>query len=281
MSILEHNLTKKSLILNNENYHSLESNQLYMSNSQYKDFRKCEAMAMAKVEGWWEEPESDALLVGSYVHAYFEGPEAFQRFRQLHPEIISSQGPTKGQLKATYRVADAMIETLASDPFCMFALEGHKEVIMIAEFAGTLWKLKLDSYNPDMGRISDIKTVKSIREKYWDPEYGQYVSFAESYRYITQMSLYTELERRYTGRDTWLEPLIVAVSKEDPPDKMIINIDEGRIRAELEEIESHMPRILQVKRGEVEPNRCEKCRYCRETKRLTKVVHYMDILEGA
>ena len=52
-----------------------------------------------------------------------------------------------------------------------------------------------------------------------------------------------------------MKPLrsIVGVSKEDPPDKAVINIDEGRMEVELEEIEQRMDRILQVKHGGEKP----------------------------
>ncbi|WP_367869866.1 PD-(D/E)XK nuclease-like domain-containing protein [Paenibacillus larvae] len=80
--------------LNNQNYHSNESNKQYFSNSQYKDFLTCEAMAMAKINGW-QQPFTDSLLIGSYVHAYFEGPEAFDEFKETNPGIFSSRGRPK------------------------------------------------------------------------------------------------------------------------------------------------------------------------------------------
>ncbi|BFH11133.1 PD-(D/E)XK nuclease-like domain-containing protein [Paenibacillus melissococcoides] len=264
------------LQLNSSNYYSAEANWEYMSNSQYKDFRACEAMAMAKLGGW-QEPPSDALLLGSYVHAYFEGAEAFESFKVATPELISSKGPTKGKLKCQYRDAEAMISALENDPLCMFLLQGQKEVIMSAEFTGTWWKIKMDNYAPDRLRFSDIKTVQNISKETWDPENG-YVSFVEAQGYVTQMALYAEIERRKLGRDGWIEPYIVAVSKEDPPDKAAISINAYDIQRALDEIERHMPRILDVKSGRAEPQRCEKCRYCRETKVLKHIIHFSELV---
>jgi len=248
-----------------------------MSVSLYKQFMSCEAMALATLNGW-KEPGSDALLLGSYVHSWLEGPDAMEKFKQEHPQIFSSRGPTKGELRAEYKYADAMIQAVQNDPFCMFVLQGQKEVIMTADFAGAKWKIKMDAYAPDKGRISDLKTVKSIHEKHWDSNFNCYVSFVEAYGYITQMAVYCEIEKRATRRNEWLEPLIVAVSKEEVPDKEIISFDERRLEIALAVIEETMPRILDLRNGLVDPERCGRCRYCRETKKITRVLHYSELL---
>lgn len=263
-------ITQQMMKLNSKNYHSIEANRQYMSHSQYQDFLSCEAMAMAKLEGW-KEPDSSERLIGSYVHAAIEGK--LDDFKSEHPELFTK----KGELYAQYKHADTMIEALMNDEFIQFVLQGDKEVILTADMFGVTWKAKLDTYNPVAGRIVDIKTTRSIRDKHWHKNYG-YVSFVEAYGYVTQMAIYAEIERLSSGRDEWLETLIVAVSKEDPPDKEIILVDEDRLRIELEEVERNMERIIQVKQGIVEPKRCEKCRYCRETKKVKKIVHYLDLI---
>lgn len=261
-------------MLTSDNYYSSEANLEYMSCSQYKDFMKCQAMAMAKLRGW-TEPTGDVLLVGSYVHSWAEG--TLDKFISEHPEIISSKGPTKGQLKAQFHQAVQMIETMKNDKAIMFLLNAESEVIMTAEFAGCLWKIRIDKYNPKEGYIADIKTCESLSKRYWDDEYRMYLNFVEAFRYTTQMAIYCEIERLATGRDKWLEPLLMAVTKEDPPDKAIINFDSDRLTAELDEIKMNMPEILEVKAGKREPRRCEKCRYCRETKKITKFIHYSEL----
>lgn len=258
------------LTLTNQNYHSNEANREYMSNSQYKDFLTCESKAMAKLTGW-NEPTSDALMVGSYVHAALEG--TLEEFKTEHPEIFKANGG----MYAEYVKADELVKMFRSDPFIMFVLQGQKEVIITADFAGTMWKIKIDSLNQEKGRFADIKTVRSIRDKIWDTERG-YVSFVEAYKYDVQMAVYAEIEKRYSARETWLKPLIVAVSKEDVPDKEVIGFDDNDIERELETIISNMPRILAVKNGHAEPERCEKCKYCRETKKLNGIIHYLDLV---
>lgn len=262
------------LQLKRDNYFTLEADQQYMSVSQYKNFLKCEAATLAKIKGEYVEPKSDALLLGSYVHAWLDG--TIEEFKEHNPEIFSSKGKTKGELKAAYQNANQMIQVLEEDPFIMFALQGEKEVVQTAELFGVPWKIRMDVYNPEKGRIADLKTVKGIYEKYWFD--GSYVSFVEAFGYITQMAVYSEVERLNRGGADWLESYLVAVSKEDPPDKAIITIDNDRLALELEEVENKIDRIAAVKYGKEEPKRCEKCDYCRRTKKVSGVIHYLDLV---
>lgn len=226
---------------------------------------------MAKLAGEWSEEPSEAMLAGSYVHASLDG--TLDAFRFEHPEMFTKTG----DLKATFRTSEDMIRTLQEDEFIQFVLTGQHEHIITAEFAGCTWKAKLDVYNPDAGRIADVKTVRAIRDKTWIKDVG-WGSFAEAYGYLRQMALYVELERIASGRETWLEPLIVAVSKEDPPDKQVVGMDSQRIEYELEKVRENMPRILSVWTQGEEPVRCETCKYCRATKRLGSVMHYADLI---
>lgn len=53
--------------LNQNNYYSVESNRQFFSVSQYKDFMKCEAMALAKIRGEYQPAMTKAMLTGSFV----------------------------------------------------------------------------------------------------------------------------------------------------------------------------------------------------------------------
>lgn len=260
--------------LTKDNYYSQEADRHYFSVSQYKSFLKCESAALAKLNSKYVEPKNDSLLFGSYVHSWLDG--SMEQFKSDNPELFSSKGATKGKLKATYKLADEMIDVIKNDPFCMMALEGEKEVIMTGELFGAPWKIRMDVHNPTQGRFADLKTVKAIRERYYHPDLG-YCSFVEAYGYITQMAIYSEIENQNRGGD-WLENFIVAVSKEDPPDKAVIMIDQERLVLELEEVNSKMDRLIQVKTGLIEPKRCEKCHHCRRTKKVRNVTHYLELI---
>ena len=259
--------------LTKDNYYSREANNYYMSVSQYKSFLKCEAATMAELRGTYERPSSNALKFGSYVHSWLDG--TLEQFKEENPSLFSSRGASRGQLKSEYQLADQMIKALENDKMCMFALDGEKEVIFTGELYGAPWKIRMDVYNPSAGRFADLKTVKGIYEKYWHN--GAYASFMEAYGYITQLAVYSEIEAQNRGGD-WLESYIVAVSKQDPPDKAIIVVDQDRLILELGEVELNMHRINLVKKGLEQPSECGTCDYCRRNKKIKSVTHYLDLI---
>jgi PDDEXK-like domain of unknown function (DUF3799) len=267
-------MEKQLLKLTKDNYYTQEADQQYMSVSQVKAFMKCEAAAFAKLNGNYNEPKSDALLFGSYVHSWLDG--TLEEFKAENPDLYSTRGKSKGELKSQYQNANLMIETLKNDPFCMMALEGEKEVIMTGELHGHPFKIRIDVYNPQQNRFSDLKTVKEIRGRYWVEEVG-WCSFVEAYGYVMQMAVYSEIERQNRGGDI-LENYIVAISKETPPDKAVITVDSDRIELELDYLKTHIERVGNVKYGFEKPKRCGTCEYCRRTKKITSVTHYMDLI---
>jgi hypothetical protein len=244
------------MILTNENYYSPEANQEYMSVSQYKDFQKCEAMALASLRGEWIRPQTTALLVGSYIDSWFEG--TLNEFKAAHPEIYKK---TRGSLvlKADFIQAEEIIAFLQKDPMFMRYMSGKKQIIKTAELFGTLWKIKMDSYHND--KIVDLKIMRSM-------ERIMGKSFVEHWGYDLQMAIYAAVE----GRD--LATYLAVATKQDPPDKEIISVPRWRRVELLEDVEHKMPRILAIKRGEIPPMRCGVCEYCRATKMLTEPIDF-------
>lgn len=241
------------MILTNENYYSPGANQEYMSVSQFKDFRKCEAMALASLRGEWERPMTTALLVGSYVDAWFEG--TLLDFCQEHPEIFKKNG----SLKSDFIQAEEIIAFVQKDPMFMRYMSGKKQVIKTAELFGTPWKIKIDSYHPD--KIVDLKVMRSM-------ERVMGKSFVEHWGYDLQMAIYAAVE----GRD--LATYLAVVTKQEIPDKEIVSIPRWRRMDLLEEVEKEMPHILAVKSGERPARRCGVCEYCRATKMLTEPIDF-------
>ncbi len=253
----------KPMTLNKHNYHSREANQQYMSVSQFKRFVECEARTMAVLNGEYEEPTTNALLVGSYTHSAFESDEEFNSFVEENNGAIFKKN---GGKYSDFETADRMIETLKSDPFAMFALEGEKEVIYTAELFGSPWKIKVDSANHDRLSFSDIKTTQDLYKRYWSVKYDGWVSFIEAWDYVLQMAIYRRVIQENTEHT--YKPYIVAVTKENPPNKAVVHFDESRFDFEYEYTEMKMNRIMKVKSGEEQPVRCGKCVYCRKTKQL-------------
>ncbi len=253
----------QKLSLNQNNYYSQEANLEYMSVSQFKSFMECEARTIAELKGEYSRPHSQALTVGSYVHAAFESDNVFDQFVEDNKKVIIN---TRGNKYADFAQADKMIEALKNDKFCMFALEGEKEVIYTGELFGAQWKIKVDSINHERKTFSDLKTTQELSKRYWSDKYQKYVSFVEAYDYILQMAIYREIIFKNTGE--YYKPYIIAVTKQDPPDKAILHFDESRFDFEKEYVQTYLPSIIKTKKGEATPVRCEKCDYCRATKQL-------------
>lgn len=263
------------LQLTDETYFSLEAENKYMGVSQFKAFLTshggCEAKKMAELKGLWKDAESTALLVGSYVHSNFEGQ--LDKFKQEHPEIFTKQG----FLKSEYKLADEMINCLETDESFKQIYEGEKEKIFTGELFGAPWKIKVDCLNLKDGYFVDLKTTRDF-EKQWIEQDGKNikVSFVEKWGYLIQVAVYREILRQSTGVQD-LDAFIAAVTKQNPPDKMILYFKEEDYEAGLREVEENIQYILDVKNGVVEPKRCEKCDYCRSTKKLTKAIHYSEL----
>lgn len=120
---------------------------------------KCEAMALARIGGEYQQPVTRALLVGSFVDAYFGG--TLPQFMQENPELFTR----KNQLKSEFCKANDMIGRIKSDPLFMRFMSGEKHRIMVFEMPGvpgTVWKMKMDSYLEGIC-ITDLKVVAEFR----------------------------------------------------------------------------------------------------------------------
>jgi len=263
------------LLLTHDNYHSIEANLDYMSRSQYAGFvYECEAKTMAKLSDIWVDVPTTAQEVGQYVHSWNAGTQ--DEFMMNHRSMF-----TKAlTLRAEYLLANTMIDCLQEDPFVMSYLDdGEKERILTAEMFGAPWKIMMNVQSIVSRRIVDLITTRSILEKVWDEAARGYVSFVELYKTPLQVAIYSEVERLAMGRsaEDWSEFMIVAVSKDNYPDKAVINMTSPtRLAAELAAVQAAMPRLIALKAGLEEPIRCENCNYCRSTKVLNKIIQYSE-----
>ena len=264
------------MVLTAENYYSKEANKEYMSVSQYKDFAgtygkmACEFSAIEKLEERWAQKKTTPLLVGSYVDSYFEGTVG--EFKKETPEIFTQDGG----LKAPYIQADKIIERMERDPLFMMYMSGKKQVIMTAELIGTKWKIKIDSYAEGIA-ITDLKVVESITKPKWVRDIG-YLDFIRYWGYDIQGAIYQEVVYRNTGLR--LPFYIAAGTKEEEPNIEVIQVTQNYLDEAKNMVEMNMPRILRVKNGEVEPDRCEMCDCCRHTKVLKRPISITNLVAG-
>lgn len=248
------------MILTAENYFSAEASREFMSVSQYKSFGKCEAAAMAEIRGEYVRPKTTALLVGSYVDAHFEG--TLDVFKAQNPEIFTQ----KGELRADYRQAEEIIERCERDELFMEYMSGTKQEIFTGELFGATWKIKIDSLLPD--KIVDLKCMRSL-------ERIMGVSFVEHWQYDAQGAIYQAIYS--LASDKTLPFFIAVATKGAVTDLEIIHIPQWRLDECLQEAEKQMPRILAVKSGEILPERCGVCDYCKATKVLTGPIEMDDV----
>lgn len=262
--------------LTDDNYYTSEANTQYMSVHQYLDFvghmgiKGCEARAMARLHNEFDEPATDAMLVGSYVDAHFEG--TLDKFKKHHPEIFTQ----KGELKSQFKRAQKMVERCEKDDFFMLFMQGEKQKIFTGYLFGCEWKCKLDSYIPGKC-IVDLKTSANLHQSWKVADYG-YVSFVDYWGYILQLAVYQRIVEINTGEH--LPCYIAAVTKEDSPEIAVIGIDQQSLDHALNEIEMNMPSVLAVKNGDTKPIMCGRCDYCKSKQKLTKVIHYNDLIFG-
>ncbi|UDM74962.1 PD-(D/E)XK nuclease-like domain-containing protein [Vagococcus fluvialis] len=259
--------------LNRENYYSQKSNKEFMSVSQFKDFYKCPALAMAKLDGFNEFSNNTALLVGNYVHSYFESKEAHNEFLEENNEAIHTK---KGTKRADFLTAEKMINKLKNDNFFNFIYQGEKEHILQESLFNVPWKARIDCLNVEQGYFVDIKTTASIDKRYWSDKYNRMVSFVENYDYVIQMAIYKVLLEKEFRKE--FEPYIVAVSKDEPTNIEAIKFDHDRFDFEYDLVESLLPNFMDIKNGEAEAYGCGKCAYCKQNKQLSKFIEVAELL---
>lgn len=253
------------MTLTSGNYYTPEANREYWSVSLFKAFDKCEAAGLAQVRGQYERPETDALLIGSYVDAYFTG-ELVEFYEKNENRMFKKNG----ELYAKYEHANKIINTVECQPLMMDFLQGEYQKIFTAELFGVPWKIKTDVYleppNKDTyGRIVDLKCVKDFKPIYQDG-FG-YRSWIEYWGYDIQGAIYQKIVELVTGEV--LPFYIVAVTKEPVPDVDVIQLPQSVLDTALKVVEAKIDRFDLVKLGEIPPERCGHCEYCKQTKILT------------
>lgn len=259
------------MILTKENYFSQAASFEYMGSSQYKRFVECESLALAELKGEWEREETTALLVGSYVDAHFEN--TLDIYKAQHPAMFTQ----KGELKADFKHAEYVIQRIERDPMFMRYMSGAKQVIMTGAIevdtgVSVPFKIKIDSYHPGKC-IVDLKVMKDFESQYKE-EQGR-LNFIEYWQYDVQASIYQEIEFQNSGKR--LPFYIAGATKEKEPDIDIFEIPQYQLDAALQIVRSNANHFQNLKQGLYDPQRCERCNYCRFTKKLTKIKSMEDL----
>lgn len=256
--------------LTQENYYSQEANLEYMGSTQFKDFQKCEKEALAKVKGEYVEPKSDAMLMGSYIDAYFSGE--LESFIAKTPELLDTRKKEPTIRQAFVNSCNEIISAIENDTMMMEYLNGEHQVIMTGEIKGVKFKIKIDSLLKNA--IVDQKIMSSISDLIWVEENGKNVKvdFVQAYGYDIQGAIYQEIVRQNIGHRL---PFILAVAtKEQGVDKALIEIDQYWLDKALKFVESKCERYDMIKKGLLYPVGCGRCPTCRKTKQCHEILSY-------
>lgn len=247
--------------LTQKNYFSKKVNKEYMSCSQIKAFRKCEASALAEIEGKYKREQTIALLIGSFIDAYFEGEKAYTKFINEHGnELFTKKGEFIAEIKQAFKI----IERIKSDELSMKFLDGQKQVIMTGTICNVPMKIKIDALHDD--KIVDQKIMKDF-DKIYVADRG-YVPWFDAWEYDLQGAIYQEIVRQNTGKK--LPFYLQAATKEKTTDIDIIHISQSYLDFEMDKLVNEIERYDAIKKHIIEPDRCEHCDYCKMTKILTE-----------
>ena len=237
----------------------------YMSVSRFKSFEKCELGAMSD-----KEYTSTAILIGSYVDAFISG--TLDLFTEQHPEIFSSRGATKGELKADFKGAEEICQKISNDRIFKQFLSGDKQTVMTGIIGGVPTKVKIDSYAKGKA-IVDLKIMSSITNRN-----GEYYDFITLWGYDLQLAVYQEIVKQNTGEQ--LPCFIAVATKENPINTAIVYIPQVVLDRALYRYESQVERFYKVMQGEVEPDGCGKCSACIGKRLETPIISYEELIGG-
>ena len=275
--------------LTNGNYYGAKANREFMSVSQFKDFLKCESMAMAKLKGEYEQPKSSALLLGSFVDEMLTGTkksqikfviencsDIFQKSSKLNKysdeelaELFKDYwwNIFNEDYKPYAEIVQALdtIEKIKKQPLMMQHFNSKHQVIMTGEIAGVPFKIKMDNYKPGEF-ISDGKYMSSLRSP------NLFEPMVKYWGYDIQGAVYQEVVYQNTGKR--LPFYLDIATKEKPAHLDVAEINQYDLDEALEKVKVFAPRYQAIKNGEIEPERCDEydCNYCTETKIITEPI---------
>lgn len=260
-----------------ENYRDPEIERDYWGYSKLKHAMSCPARCKAMYYDMsWKPDTTTSMNVGNVAEAKLQmSDEQFEKFLvDNSAELISTRGPTKGQLKATYQHALKMAEFVQRQPKAHEVLNGKFQQLVVGEIFGLPFKGLVDviEWETDFPWITDIKTTRSLDSRQWSKPHGRSLIWYEYYQYYIQSYIYRELACQTFFADGF-EMLLLAVTSEPVPDVRVYSweletLDRGCLELEIE----GLPAIEEVMKEN--PARCGFCDYCKETQIITKV-HYI------
>lgn len=276
-----------------DNYHSLEANRQWMSSHQWARWLQCPAKQAAILRGEHVEPPKATFVLGQYFDRALLTPDELPKWWGDNALLLAEVGlvTKKGNMAAELERAENAVCQVQTDGGFMAALQGEKQVILVATMFGLDWRCALDVYDrPDT--ITDLKTTASFADGWYSTDtifhalgrreglheqYGKRLCgpFWEQYGYYRQLAIYRAIAEYNTG----IKPAcrIAAIRKlaatVDRVNCQVVELDPVGMDWELQKIAMLAPRVIAWKTGNEEPPRCEadECGWCLATRPATEV----------
>lgn len=212
----------------------------------------CEAKGLAEWNEEYTTEPTQAMMLGSFVDALSQGDDVYRAFLMAHPEICKRGGDLRAEYVKAYEDWKNVSER---DQVWMSYLQGDKQTHLVGEIDGVPFHGYTDFLTDD--KIVDLKYTRNIQ-----PEWNG-TSWAKSRHHDIRMAIYHAL----AGGDK--KCYLAALTKETPYDHDILEVSPYTMAEAMEEVHKYMPRLKAILSGEIQPERCGHCEYCRATKLVT------------
>ena len=276
--------------LTSKNYYGPKANSIYMSVSQFKQFNRCEAMALSEINGEYERPKSKALLLGSFVDEMLTGTKKSQvkfilenyenifqkssRYMKIpegdRPDFVREEFNDlfiSENAKPYAEIVQALdtVQKIKKQPLMMEHFKSRHQTIMTGEIAGVPFKIKMDNYKPGEF-IADVKYMSSLRSP------NLFEPMVKYWGYDIQGAVYQEIVYQNTGKR--LPFYLDIATKESPTHLAIAQIKQYDLDDALDKVKALAPRYQAIKKGYIKPERCGEydCNYCTETNIITEPI---------
>ena len=251
-----------------DNYHSIEANKEYFSNSQWSRWMECPAAMKDELNGLYTMEQTPAMFVSSYYDRALTFPEGFKAYCDLHHDKIYKEAGSKGnkttEKRAAFVTADAVIEIIKKDAAYTDYMHKFKcQEIITGEIGGVKWRYMADfTMHGASAMVMDLKCMGSF-DKVWVDSCRRKLHWVDGWGYIRQLAIGRHLFIQKYGIIPFVG--IYGCTKEDIPLLKTFRIDDiERLEREVRTIEDLLPKVMSWKSGEVNPPECGVCPRCRK-----------------
>ena len=239
-----------------------------MSAEQYQSFLRCEAATLATVNGEYTPTETEEGTSDKIVHMFYGG--TLKKLLQEQPKMFTK----KGELIAKYRQADYIVERAQRDSLFSLMMGGTKQYLRTKTINNMRFKILVDSFLRKQQCEHIVSEFPQTSHILKDAEGAMVkLKIVDSFDCTDQYREWVDEGAFY--QNTYGEPIpfcIAAVTRELTPDIKILTFPQDLYDKSFKEILRRAKGFIDIKNGVKPPRRCEKCEYCKQTKKLTNII---------